>query len=267
MGPKLFGFFAGFVPSLLYIVVTAVLVLLEPDHGQTLFLFATWGVVLLVNGQPFRHFLPLVLLGVPAFLLASSEKWAYVRARFEKFASGSHYQVLQGELAFARGGITGEGLGDFRGHLFVPEIHNDFALSAIGEQFGLVGSLAVVLLFLLFGWHGLRIAFLAKDRTGFSVAFGMTFIIVLQAAVNMAVVTGAVPPKGIALPFLSYGGSSLLVLGLCIGILVSVAADARSPAALAASMKDEALDGAAHPVRAARARPSHSMTSGSGGLA
>jgi cell division protein FtsW len=262
MGDRLAAFWTGFVPSLLYIVVTAALVLLEPDHGQTLFLVAVWGMVLLVHGQPFRHFLPIGLLGLPVFLALSSEKWAYVRARFEKFAEGTHYQVLQGQAAFARGGLSGEGLGELRARLHVPEVHNDFALAAVGEQFGLLGSLGVVLLFIVLGWHGLRIAFLARDRRGFAVAFGMAFIIVLQAAVNMAVVTGVVPPKGIPLPFVSYGGSSLLVLGLAVGLLVSVARDARTPRELAAQL-----------VREARSRPAlHGLpiptkTSGSGGLA
>jgi cell division protein FtsW len=230
-------FFRGFVPAMLYIGVTGALVVLEPDHGQTLFLFAIAATVLLINGQPFKHFLPLGLLGLPAFVFLASEKSGYVRARLEGFFAGSHYQVQQGAYAFARGGFSGEGLGDLRAPLFVPEVHNDFALAAVGEQLGFLGVFGVVVLFLWFFWHGLRIAFLAKTQTGFSVAFGMVFIIALQAAVNIAVVSDSVPPKGIALPFLSYGGSSIIVTGLCIGLLASVAADAYAPHQLPAQLR------------------------------
>ena len=106
---------------------------------------------------------------------------------------------------------------------FLPEIRNDFIFAAIGEQAGLVGTMLVLGLFMLFLWHGLRIAWRAPDRASFLIAFGITFMVTFQAAINVAVVTGLVPPKGIGLPFVSAGGSSLLMFGGAVGILLNVA--------------------------------------------
>jgi cell division protein FtsW len=226
-GPFLRTFRAGFLPSLCYVAITAGLVVAEPDLGQTLFLVALSAAVLMVNGLQVKHFLPVLLLAGPGLLLFMSGQWDYVRERWTGFLAGGAYQVRQALLFLGAGGLEGQGLGEGRGHLFVPEIHNDFALVAVGEHLGLAGSAAVVLAFVLLFYNGLRIAFLAKDRIGFSIAFGISFMIALQASVNIAVATGSVPPKGISIPFLSYGGSSLLVLGVAMGFLWSVAAETR----------------------------------------
>jgi hypothetical protein len=109
----------------------------------------------------------------------------------------------------------------------VPEIRNDFALVAVGEHGGLIGCTLVLALFLVLLHQGLRLAGRARDPIGFSVAFGLAFMIALQAAVNVAVVVALVPPKGISLPFVSYGGSSLLVNAVAVGLLASVAKDAK----------------------------------------
>jgi cell division protein FtsW len=129
----------------------------------------------------------------------------------------------------AAGGKFGRPLGDVRAQWFVPEIRNDFALVIVGEQGGFFACLLVALLFLFIFYQGLRIALLSKSMMGFSTALGLTLLIVMQAAVNMAVVAALVPPKGISLPFLSYGGSNMLVNGLALGLLVSVARHAREP--------------------------------------
>lgn len=228
-GDDLADFKAGFLPAMSYLGITAGLVALEPDLGQTVFLAALSAAVLMINGLKVRHFLPVFALAVPVLFLAMREKWAYIGKRVEGFLAGSHYQVEQGLHFLASGGVTGQPLGDGRAHLFVPEIRNDFALVAVGEHGGFIGCLLVIALFAVLLHQGVRLALLARDRLGFSVAFGLALMIALQAAVNIAVVTSLVPPKGISLPFVSFGGSSMLVNAVAIGLLASVATDARSP--------------------------------------
>ncbi|NRA98102.1 MAG: FtsW/RodA/SpoVE family cell cycle protein, partial [Planctomycetes bacterium] len=228
-GRDLADFRTGFLPAMAYLGITAVLVAVEPDLGQTVFLAALSAAVLMINGVKVRHFLPVFAVVVPVLFLAMSEKWAYIGRRVEGFFAGSHYQVEQGLHFLASGGVAGQGLGDGRAHLFVPEIENDFALVAVGEHTGFVGCFLVIALFVALLYQGARIALLARDRVGFSVAFGLAFMIALQAAVNIAVVTSLIPPKGISLPFISFGGSSMLVNAVAIGLLASVATDARSP--------------------------------------
>lgn len=217
--------FHVFLPGCAYMGITAALVLCEPDLGQTLFILALCLVILLVNGLRLLHVVALGALLLPGLVIFMQERFEYVRSRLDAFfSSNAGYQVSQGLKALAAGGAMGAGIGEGRAHLkFVPKIHNDFVMVAIGEQLGFVGSLLVVVLFLALLYHGLRIAFRARDSLGFSIAFGITFMIALQAAVNLAVVTDSVPPKGMSLPFVSYGGSSLVVLGASLGLLVSVA--------------------------------------------
>jgi len=218
-----------YLPACAYVAFTAVLVLMEPDLGQTLFILGLSLVVLLVNGLRLGHVIGASLVLMPALVLLMMNRFEYVQKRLDSFTSEvADYQVHQGLITLASGGLTGLGVGSGRAHLlFVPKIHNDFVMIAIGEQFGFLGCLVVILLFGLILFHGLRIAFRARDTLGFSIAFGVTFMITLQAAVNLAVVTNSIPPKGISLPFVSYGGSSLVVLGASLGLLVSVAREAR----------------------------------------
>jgi cell division protein FtsW len=220
-----------FLPGFAYVAVTAALVLVEPDLGQSLFLVALSLVMLLINGLRLSHVLAVAAVVLPSLVILMKSQFAYIQSRIETFSSGgADYQVTQGLKALAAGGMFGTGIGDGRAHLrFVPKIHNDFIMVAIGEQLGFLGCLLVLALFLCLFYHGLRIAFRARDALGFSVAFGVTLMIALQAAVNLAVVTNSVPPKGMSLPFVSYGGSSLLVLGASLGLLVSVARGADAP--------------------------------------
>ncbi|MSR74562.1 MAG: stage V sporulation protein E [Planctomycetes bacterium] len=220
----------GLLPALCWVGFTCLLVLLEPDLGQTVLLFILAAALLVVNGVKLQYFLLLILLGIPGLIAFMGDRWDYVRARIEGFLGEGSYQVRQGLIFFAEGGALGTGVGAGRGHLFVPEIHNDFALVAVAEQAGFLGSLCIVALFLGLCWSGFRIAMAATDRAGFTVAFGTSFMIALQAAINISVVTGSVPPKGMSIPFLSFGGSSLLMLGLAVGLLLSVAQTQEEPA-------------------------------------
>jgi cell division protein FtsW len=226
-GADLGTFKRGFVPGIGVVALTSALVIIEPDNGTALFLAAVGGAVLVVNGLKLRHLLPFVLAGVPAALVFMSNLHKYVDGRLKSFQGGFEDkigQIQQALIAIGSGGLFGLGLGEGRAQLgHVSKIYNDFMLAAVGQQFGFVGTAAVVALFALLFLHGLRIAAHAPDRIGFGIAFGVSFMIALQAAINIAVATDTVPPKGINLPFLSYGGSSVLCLGAALGLLHSVA--------------------------------------------
>lgn len=226
-GEKLQSFLRGFAPGIGVVAVTSLLVIVEPDNGTALFLFAIGGAVLVANGLRLRHVLPLVLTGVPVALLCMSNLHKYVDGRIRSFHGGFEDkigQIQQALIAIGSGELFGLGLGCGRAQLgHVPKIYNDFMLAAVGQQLGFMGTAAVVAAFVVLFLHGLRIAAHAADRIGFGIAFGVTFMIALQAAINIAVATDTAPPKGINLPFLSCGGSSVLCLGAGLGLLCSVA--------------------------------------------
>lgn len=242
-GQDLLSFRSGFLPAIFYVGITAALVRCEPDLGQTLFLLALSGAVLVANGLRVRHGLPVFAALAPLLIYHAihvQEEGNYVQTRVARFLSGEDYQLRHGLRFLARGGFDGTGLDEGRAHLFVPKIHNDFVLVAVGETAGFIGAVTIVALFFFIFWHGIQVALRARTREGFSVAFGVSVMVALQAAVNIAVVTGSVPPKGISLPFLSFGGSSLLVLGVAIGLLVSVSMESTADAPSMASGQDAA---------------------------
>jgi cell division protein FtsW len=137
------------------------------------------------------------------------------------------YQVWHSVVGLGSGGVDGVGLGNGREKAFVPEHHTDFIFSVVGEELGLIATLATLVAFLVIVLCGICIARRARDTFGFLLASGITFLIGLQAAINVGVVTGALPNKGLPLPFISYGGSNLLLMLTCIGLLLSIARRAR----------------------------------------
>jgi cell division protein FtsW len=135
----------------------------------------------------------------------------------------SGFQIIQSWLAFGNGGVLGQGLGEGKQKLFyLPEAHTDFILSVVGEELGLLGVLVIAAMFLLLVHRSIRVAVYAEDNFGRFLAFGIAVLLGIEAFVNMGVVTGLLPTKGLALPFLSYGGSSLIITLLAVGILLSV---------------------------------------------
>lgn len=228
-GPRIREFARGSGPGLLVVGATAGLVLMERDLGTTLLLIVIGCTSLVVSGARIGHLAPPIALGAPALVIAMSRKFDYIRERLDIYRQGFQEQgglgqVDQAVLALGSGGWFGRGFGDARAHLgWVPKSHNDFILSAIGEQLGFVGTAAVLVAFVLYFLHGTRVAAAAKDRFGFTLAFGSAFVVALQAAVNVAVAAAVVPPKGINLPFVSYGGSSMILLGASVGLIGSVA--------------------------------------------
>ena len=217
----------------LFIGLTAGLIFKAPDVGSALLITFVCGLMLLIAGIHLKYFLPPVLaivIGVGIFLytdpMRSERIYSWLHLEETKLDKG--HQVYQALIALGSGGWTGVGLGNSRQKLgWVPEYQTDFILSIIGEELGLVATLGVVLGFVLIVICGIYIAANARDSFGTLLAAGITFLIGLQAFINIGVVTNTLPNKGIALPFLSYGGSNLLAMLGCIGLLFSVARQAR----------------------------------------
>jgi cell division protein FtsW len=218
----------GVVYPALAIGPVLVLLFAEPDWGTALLLGAVSAVVLLVAGVRWSYLLPPALLAA-AFIgvllamnpMRSDRVHSWLHLEETKDAVG--YQAWQARLALGVGGVTGVGLDHSRQKRFVPEHRTDFIYAIIGEEFGLAGSAAVLTAFLVFFICGLFIASRAPDRFGLLLGTGISFLIGLQALINIGVVTGALPNKGLALPFVSYGGTNLIVMLFCTGILISIA--------------------------------------------
>ncbi len=222
---RLGEFRRGFLPSMGVVLVAVGLVVAEPDLGTGLFVLAVASTVFIVGGVKLRHVLPVVALAIPVVLITMLSHFEYVQGRLESFRSGEpHYHVRQSLVALGSGGLLGQGLGAGRQKLyFLPERASDFVFAVLGEETGLVGCAVVISLYVALLLFGFKAARRAPDMCGFLVAFGVSFAIALQAVMNIAVVTGSVPTKGIALPFLSLGGSSLLSTFASVGLLLSVA--------------------------------------------
>jgi cell division protein FtsW len=205
------------------------LILLEPDLGTTITLCGTMFAIFLVAGVPFRPLLAAAVVAVGVGLIAI---WAepYRRARVFSFldpwsdAEGSGFQIVQALIGFGSGGFTGEGLGESVSKvLYLPEAHTDMIFAVIGEELGLVGSALVIGAFAAFAFAGFRVALHCQDQFGKLLAAGLTALVCGQASLNLAAVLGIAPLTGIPLPFVSYGGSSLVMLLASVGILLNIA--------------------------------------------
>jgi cell division protein FtsW len=210
------------------------LIFFEPDRGTTILLAVVVGAMLLIAGLRWLFAVPVAVVLLAALIYSLSHdqmrsgriySWQHVEeTRLDKGC-----QAYQAWLALGSGGVTGAGLGDGRQTLgnWVPEQHTDFILATIGEQWGLVATLGVVAAFIAILWCGLVIAFHARDTFGALLAAGLTLLICFQAFVNIGVVTSFLPNKGLPLPFISYGGSNLLMMLAFVGVLLSIAKQAR----------------------------------------
>jgi cell division protein FtsW len=213
------------------VIIAAMLALIfrEPDRGTTILLAAVSGSMLLMAGVRWRFIVPPVILAAVGLVVSILHDPMRMRRIFswwdlEDHKDGVGYQAYEAMIALGSGGWTGLGLGNGRQKLgFVPEHHTDFIFSIIGEELGLVATLLVVLAFVVIVCCGIYIALHARETFGTMLATGVTLLIGLQAAINIGVVTSALPNKGLPLPFISYGGSNLLAMLTCVGILLSVA--------------------------------------------
>lgn len=214
----------GFIPAIGIALFASGLVFLEPDFGTALYLLLVSGAMLVAAGAAVKHFLYAGLFGLPAIIIFAWNKFEHVKGRFQDLASGGGYQVRRAIEVLGSGGFWGNGVGTSMIKLeYVPEGRNDFVAALIGEEWGWIGMMAMLALFCALLFYGLRIIYGAKDRYGALLVFGVLFAIALQAGVNLAVVAGIAPPKGIALPFISSGGSSMVMMCAGIGLVANVA--------------------------------------------
>lgn len=225
-------------PELGFLALCLLLIMFEPDLGSTVTLGATMGALLFVGGLKKRDLALAALVGLPA-VVYSILQHPYQKARMLSFWDpwkdpfGSGFQVIQSFLALGRGGVLGLGPAASRQKLFfLPAPHTDFVLAVIGEEMGFAGLAAVIILFGLLLWRGLQIALRAPDLFGTYLAFGLTFSLFLQAMLNAGVVAGLLPTKGMTMPFLSYGGTSLVVSLAAVGILLNISQNSAAKRAL-----------------------------------
>ncbi len=207
--------------------VFQVIFLKQPDFGAVISLGLLTMSLLFLSGIRLRYIFSLGIIAVPVIIKFVSEpyRWRRVEAFFDpwKDAQGSGFQLVQSFIALGSGGLNGVGLGEGKQKLsFLPEVHTDFIFSLIGEELGFIGVAFVVFLFFIMFLKGIAIARRASDPFAYYLAFGISIMIAVQAVINFAVVTGMVPTKGLPLPFISYGGSSLLVNMTAIGLLLNV---------------------------------------------
>jgi len=231
-GERVAALWTGYLPHLVVVGAMAGLVVVEPDFGTAVLLAMLLFVMLVANGARWAHLGATASLVLPfaAFgAVTASYRWQRLTTFLDPWrdARNSGFQLVQSLLAFGAGGAFGVGLGAGRQKMFyLPEAHTDFVFAVIGEELGLAGTLCVLATFALLAASGLRLAARHVDAYAANLALGLTAMIVLQAGVNMAVTVGLLPTKGLALPFLSYGGSALVANLIEVGILLSVAREA-----------------------------------------
>jgi cell division protein FtsW len=239
-------FSVGFVPHLVVCGAMMALLLLQPDLGSSVVLGATTLGMLFMAGTRVSYIMLAVLGAAPiAYHLVVGTPWRMQRflAYFnpEAYANREAYQFLQARLAIGSGGFSGTGLGNGHQTLgYMPEAQNDFIMAPIGEELGWLGIAAVLGLFVVLVWRGIRAALGARDVFGGYLAFGITLLFGVQALFNIGVVLGIVPNKGITLPLVSYGGSSLIITMFLVGLLLNVGRRPEKQAARAVDKRDPA---------------------------
>ena len=227
---RLRKFLKGFVPAFATLGLCCAMIIVEPDIGTSVFVALVMTLMLIVAGVRAVHLVPCVAAAGVLVAYYAMTHTEHFRVRFEAWwyperdPLGKGHQIIQSLMALGAGGWTSDGLGRGTAKLyFLPEAHSDFIFPVIGEELGFVGTTCILLLYAALGFGGYRIMRQARDRFGFLLAFALTTYIILQAAMNVAVVTAAMPTKGIPLPFVSAGGSSVLFTLAGVGMLVSVA--------------------------------------------
>ncbi|MCX5711316.1 MAG: putative lipid II flippase FtsW [Candidatus Omnitrophica bacterium] len=228
-------FWRGFAPPACVLGGFCLLILVQPDLGTTLALATVVFLMLYIAGTRGAYLLSILLASVPA-LYVLIFRVAYRRARILAFLNpwldpkGTGFQIIQSQIALGSGGIFGVGLGHSKQKLFyLPAAHTDFIFSIIGEELGLIGTIGVIILFILFIQQGLKIVKNAPDKFGYFLALGLVLMISLRAVINIGVSCGFFPTKGLPLPFISYGGSSFIFDMVAVGILINIARTGEYP--------------------------------------
>jgi cell division protein FtsW len=225
---KITSFNKGLLPSLALVFLAFGMIMLQPDLGTGTVMVGTCLVMIYVAGARISHFVGLGLLGIAGFaaLVLSAP---YRIKRITSFLNpwedplGSGFQIIQSLYAIGPGGLSGLGLGQSRQKFFyLPEPQTDFIFAILAEELGFIGGSFVILLFCLLLWRGVRIALGAPDLYGSFLGIGIIAMIAIQVMINIGVVTGLMPVTGITLPFLSYGGSSLTLMLMAVGVLLNI---------------------------------------------
>lgn len=241
----------GFFPVLIIVGVVAGLIMLQPDLGSTFILVATCGLIIYAGGASIKHItacISLVALGLVLTIgvgslfgssggdveaeTGSNYKMGRIEAFLDPFKdqSGTGYNLVQSLIAIGQGGVTGAGYGEGVQKLhYLPNPYNDFIFSVIGEEFGFIGTTIFLMLYLYFIWRGIIIALRCPDPFGTLTGIGIMGLIAIQAFINIGGVTNTIPITGVTLPFISYGGSSLLVMMLAMGIMLSISRESNRP--------------------------------------
>jgi cell division protein FtsW len=231
---RLTSFVHTYLPNMCILAVTTLLVFKQPDLGTAVVLASTASLQLLLAGVPWRYLSCTALAGLPGLY------WALTHVRFRSRRVGSFlnpwgdrlgggYQAVQALLALGHGGLLGIGLGKSQQKLFyLPEAHTDFIFAVIGEELGFLGAITLISLFLLLLWRILRIVVACNDPFGTYLGLGIFILLSLQIIMNLCVVTGLMPTKGLPLPFISLGGSNLLVSLMAIGTMLNIAEGGRA---------------------------------------
>jgi cell division protein FtsW len=229
------SFLKGFLPPMFVLGIFSILILLQPDLGTTVALGVVALIMIFVAGVRPAYIGSLILTSLPVlYILIFSVP--YRRARIMAFLNpwldpkGSGFQIIQSQVALGSGGIFGVGLGHSKQKLFyLPAAHTDFIFSIIGEELGLLGTIGVIILFIIFIQQGIKVIKNASDKFGYFLSLGLVSMIAFRAAINIGVSCGILPTKGLPLPFISYGGSSFIFDMISVGILVNIARTGEYP--------------------------------------
>jgi cell division protein FtsW len=221
-------FTIGVIPHLVVAMLFVWLYMEQPDLGSTIILGAVLLFLLHVAGTRLKHIAMLMGGGialVTVFVLSSGEKMRRVAAWLnpEAFAESDAYQLINSKISIGAGGLLGEGLGSGQQNIagYVPEGETDFIFAVIGEELGFVGTFLVISFFAYILWRGMNLASSIRDHFARFLVFGATLLVVMQAGINIGVTTGVLPTKGLTLPFVSMGGSSMVVMCLCAGVILN----------------------------------------------
>jgi cell division protein FtsW len=226
-------FMQHILPAIGPIFLCVCLILLQPDLGTSVDIVLIATAILFVAGLSWKWLaagfaaaIPVLFLLIMSASYRQARLWAFIHP--DSDPQGAGFQLMQSLIAVGSGGFTGVGLMESKQKLFyLPEAHTDFIYAVICEELGFLGAAIVIALFAVYAWRGLRAAFSAPDSFGRLLALGITAMVLCQALINFAVVLGMVPTKGIPLPFVSYGGSSLLVMLLATGVLLNISQQAQ----------------------------------------
>jgi cell division protein FtsW len=223
------SFTRGFLPPVCALGCCALLVLVQPDLGTTVAISLVVFIMLFIAGTRLEYLFSIILASLPA-LYVLILRVPFRRARIMAFLNpwtdprGSGFQIIQSQVALGSGGPLGVGLGHSMQKLFyLPAAHTDFIFSIIGEELGLLGTVAVIILFIIFIQQGIKVIKNAPDKFGYFLALGLVLMITIKTVINIGVSCGVLPTKGLPLPFISYGGSSFIFDMVSVGILINIA--------------------------------------------